>query len=111
VVSEALRGDDLEKKVAVEVNMLEEDSPYPEVRAAVRNYDDDTSANTVRAYVNLSPIRETTLMVQQLGHWHFVDDNWFGRQHAFLTPQSVNCIDSCGDIALVLSIWCCVDIW
>ncbi|EHL01882.1 putative Sexual differentiation process protein isp4 [Glarea lozoyensis 74030] len=51
VVSEALRADDLEKKVAVEVNLLEEDSPYPEVRAAVRNYDDETSANTVRAWV------------------------------------------------------------
>ncbi|KAI8822241.1 OPT oligopeptide transporter protein-domain-containing protein [Fimicolochytrium jonesii] len=31
---------------------LEEDSPYPEVRAAVRNYDDvDMPANTVRAWV------------------------------------------------------------
>jgi hypothetical protein len=50
-VSEALQADDLEKKVAVEVTLLEEDSPYPEVRAAVRNYDEGESANTVRAWV------------------------------------------------------------
>ncbi|EFY98860.2 OPT oligopeptide transporter [Metarhizium robertsii] len=29
----------------------EEDSPYPEVRAAVRNYDEDVPCNTVRAWV------------------------------------------------------------
>jgi hypothetical protein len=29
----------------------EEDSPYPEVRAAVHNYDEDVPANTVRAWV------------------------------------------------------------
>ncbi len=29
----------------------EEDSPYPEVRAAVRNYDEDLPCNTVRAWV------------------------------------------------------------
>lgn len=31
--------------------MLEEDSPYFEVRAAVRNYDEDLPANTIRAWV------------------------------------------------------------
>ncbi|KAI9653398.1 MAG: hypothetical protein M1821_007063 [Bathelium mastoideum] len=30
---------------------VEEDSPYPEVRAAVPNFDDDVPANTVRAWV------------------------------------------------------------
>ncbi len=30
---------------------LMDDSPYPEVRAAVRNYDEDMPANTVRAWV------------------------------------------------------------
>ncbi|KAJ6441030.1 OPT oligopeptide transporter [Purpureocillium lavendulum] len=32
------------------VNELIENSPYPEVRAAVRNYDEDLPANTVRAW-------------------------------------------------------------
>ncbi|KAG9228185.1 putative sexual differentiation process protein isp4 [Amylocarpus encephaloides] len=50
-VADALNVDDVEKKVAVEVHLLEEDSPYPEVRAAVRNYDEDVPANTVRAWV------------------------------------------------------------
>lgn len=47
-VDEALVVDDIEKKAAVEVHLLEEDSPYPEVRAAVRNYDEDVPANTLR---------------------------------------------------------------
>lgn len=47
-VEEALVVDDIEKKAAVEVHLLEEDSPYPEVRAAVRNYDEDVPANTLR---------------------------------------------------------------
>ena len=51
VVSNALESGDLEKKVAVEVHLLEEDSPYPEVRAAVRSFDNGDNANTVRAWV------------------------------------------------------------
>jgi len=47
----ALDSDDLEKKAAVEHALLEEDSPYPEVRAAVRNYDDGSQANTPRAWI------------------------------------------------------------
>lgn len=50
-VDEALKVDDLEKKIAVETVLLEENSPYPEVRAAVRNYDEECPANTVRAWV------------------------------------------------------------
>jgi hypothetical protein len=46
-----LKVNDLEKKVAVETTLLEENSPYPEVRAAVRNYDEECPANTVRAWV------------------------------------------------------------
>lgn len=42
---------DLEKKTAVERHLLLEDSPYPEVRAAVRNYDEEMPANTPRAWV------------------------------------------------------------
>jgi hypothetical protein len=33
------------------INLVENDSPYPEVRAAVRNYDEDIPANTIRAWV------------------------------------------------------------
>ena len=51
-VNAALDSGDVEKEVAVEHALLEEDSPYPEVRAAVRNYDEvDMPCNTVRAWV------------------------------------------------------------
>ncbi|POR32840.1 Small oligopeptide transporter, OPT family [Tolypocladium paradoxum] len=40
-----LAGQDMSKRLD------EEDSPYPEVRAAVRNYDEDLPCNTVRAWV------------------------------------------------------------
>ena len=33
------------------INLIENDSPYPEVRAAVRNYDEEMPVNTVRAWV------------------------------------------------------------
>ena len=33
------------------INLIENDSPYPEVRAAVRNWDEDLPTNTVRAWV------------------------------------------------------------
>jgi len=33
------------------IDLIENDSPYPEVRAAVRNYDEDLPCNTVRAWV------------------------------------------------------------
>ncbi|KAI0458547.1 OPT family small oligopeptide transporter [Xylaria acuta] len=42
---------DAEKGVNVEANVVEDDSSYPEVRAAVRNYDVDLPANTIRAWV------------------------------------------------------------
>ncbi|KAI0522299.1 OPT family small oligopeptide transporter [Xylaria bambusicola] len=42
---------DVEKSVKVDVNAIKDDSPYPEVRAAVRNYDVDLPANTIRAWV------------------------------------------------------------
>ncbi|XP_044724264.1 OPT oligopeptide transporter protein [Hirsutella rhossiliensis] len=34
-----------------ELSGQQEDSPYPEVRAAIRNYDEDLACNTVRAWV------------------------------------------------------------
>lgn len=39
-VDAALDSEDIEKKVVVEHTLLEENSPYPEVAAAVRNYDE-----------------------------------------------------------------------
>lgn len=51
-VHNALQTHDPEKEIAVEHNIIEaDDSPYPEVRAAVRNYDEDVPANTIRAWV------------------------------------------------------------
>lgn len=43
--------DDVEKKANFEHALLEEDSPYFEVRATVRNYDEEMPANTIRAWV------------------------------------------------------------
>ncbi|KAI0487444.1 OPT family small oligopeptide transporter [Xylaria cf. heliscus] len=42
---------DAEKGANVEANVVEDDSPYPEVRTSVRNYDVDLPANTIRAWV------------------------------------------------------------
>lgn len=39
-VDTAVVSDDLEKKLNVEHTLLEENSPYPEVAATVRNYDE-----------------------------------------------------------------------
>lgn len=49
-MDDALRTGNLEKEIAVEHELLEDDSPYPEVRAAVRNYDVDMPSNTIRAW-------------------------------------------------------------
>ncbi|ODA78576.1 hypothetical protein RJ55_05958 [Drechmeria coniospora] len=40
-----------EKGIEIEHALMEDNSPYPEVRAVVRNYDVDFPANTVRAWV------------------------------------------------------------
>lgn len=48
-VAEALETGDKNVEVAVAENLMD-DSPYPEVRAAVRNTDEDVPANTVRAW-------------------------------------------------------------
>ncbi|KAI0133875.1 small oligopeptide transporter [Xylariales sp. AK1849] len=50
LVDNAVEGHDVSKENDL-VNELVEDSPYPEVRAAVRNYDVDVPANTIRAWV------------------------------------------------------------
>ncbi|MCJ1429740.1 hypothetical protein MMC29_007655 [Sticta canariensis] len=48
-LDEAVHAHDLQHDVSI-VGAFEENSPYPEVRAAVRNYDEDVPANTVRAW-------------------------------------------------------------
>ncbi|KAI1485474.1 small oligopeptide transporter [Biscogniauxia mediterranea] len=50
-VDEILATGNAEKGLEVEAALIEDDSPYPEVRAAVRNYDIDLPANTIRAWV------------------------------------------------------------
>ncbi|KAI0835526.1 small oligopeptide transporter [Hypoxylon sp. FL0890] len=50
-VDTALATGNAEKGVEIETALLEENSPYPEVRGAVRNYDVDLPANTIRAWV------------------------------------------------------------
>ncbi|RKF53705.1 Sexual differentiation process protein isp4 [Golovinomyces cichoracearum] len=49
-VDEILKSGNAEKGIEIEQTLLEDDSPYPEVRDAVRNYDEDLPANTVRAW-------------------------------------------------------------
>lgn len=49
-VHEALKAHDVEAEIAIERGLAEQ-SPYPEVQAAVRNYDEDVPCNTVRAWV------------------------------------------------------------
>lgn len=50
-VDNAINSGNVEKGLAVEQVIIEDNSPYPEVRAAVRNYDVDLPANTIRAWV------------------------------------------------------------
>ncbi|KAI0868299.1 OPT family small oligopeptide transporter [Hypoxylon argillaceum] len=50
LVDAALTSGDSEKAIMVDIASVENDSPYPEVRAAVRNYDVDLPANTIRAW-------------------------------------------------------------
>lgn len=49
-IEEILSSGNVEIGVKTEKAYLEDDSPYPEVRAAVRNYDEDVPANTIRAW-------------------------------------------------------------
>ncbi|KAI9826487.1 MAG: hypothetical protein M1819_007336 [Sarea resinae] len=48
-IESAVKFGDIEGELHL-ANELEDDSPYPEVRAAVRNYDEDAPANTFRAW-------------------------------------------------------------
>jgi OPT family small oligopeptide transporter len=49
-VHNALKAHDIDAELAIERGLAEQ-SPYPEVQAAVRNYDEDVPANTLRAWV------------------------------------------------------------
>ncbi|KAF4504162.1 hypothetical protein G6O67_008349 [Ophiocordyceps sinensis] len=50
-VDAAIATGSTEKGFEIEHALMEDNSPYPEVRAVVRNYDVDVPANTVRAWV------------------------------------------------------------
>lgn len=50
-VDAAIATGNAEKGLEIEHALMEDNSPYPEVRAVVRNYDVDVPANTVRAWV------------------------------------------------------------
>jgi len=46
----ALETDNVEKGAEIEQILAEDNSPYPEVRASVRNFDVDMPVNTIRAW-------------------------------------------------------------
>lgn len=109
--SSVLKTGDLEKEAAVEVSLLAEDSPYAEVRVAVKPYDDpETPVNTVRAWVigfitctivtacnvllslRRSPVSISPTVVQLISYpmgkgWHAFMPNWkfrlFGHHFEF----------------------------
>lgn len=110
-----LRTGDLEKEAAVETSLLAEDSPYAEVRASVKPFDDpETPVNTVRAWtiglitctivtacnvllnMRRSPVTISPVVVQLIAYpmgkgWHASMPNWkfrlFG-QHFEFNPES-----------------------
>lgn len=49
-VEVALNSSNVEKGAEIEQILAEDNSPYPEVRASVRNFDVDMPANTIRAW-------------------------------------------------------------
>ena len=49
-ISQAVADHDASAELEL-INLIENDSPYPEVRAAVRNYDEEMPSNTIRAWV------------------------------------------------------------
>lgn len=110
-----LRTGDLEKEAAVETSLLEEDSPYDEVRIAVKPFDDpEIPVNTIRAWtigfvtctivtacnvllsLRRSPVTISPTVVQLIAYpmgkgWHAAVPNrkfqLFGRQFE-LNPES-----------------------
>ncbi|KAJ9155207.1 Sexual differentiation process protein isp4 [Pleurostoma richardsiae] len=49
-IDTVLNAGNAEKGIEIEQVLVEDNSPYPEVRASVRNYDVDLPANTIRAW-------------------------------------------------------------
>lgn len=49
-VDAAIATGNAEKGIEIEHALMEDNSPYPEVRSVVRNYDVDVPANTIRAW-------------------------------------------------------------
>ncbi|ROV88351.1 hypothetical protein VSDG_09400 [Cytospora chrysosperma] len=112
---EVLREGDLEKEAVVETSLLEEDSPYAEVRASVKPFDDpDLPVNTIRAWcigfitctvvtacnvllaLRRAPVTISPVVVQLIAYpmgkgWHAAMPNWkfrlFGNQFEF-NPES-----------------------
>lgn len=52
-VHRALQTHDIEKEAALDISLIEEQSPYPEVNTSVRNTDEDVPVNTIRVWVRL----------------------------------------------------------
>jgi len=86
---------DLEKKANFEHALLEEDSPYFEVRASVRNYDEDVPANTIRvslwlcyciAYLTLTD----DIVISGMGYRHGCNHCCVSREPALLIAQPVD---------------------
>jgi hypothetical protein len=50
-IDDAIESHDVEKEANLDKAMIQEDSPYAEVRASVPNYDEDVPVNTLRAWV------------------------------------------------------------
>ncbi|KUI63191.1 Sexual differentiation process protein isp4 [Cytospora mali] len=97
---EVLRDGDLEKEAAVQTSILQDDSPYAEVRASVSPTDDpDTPVNTIRAWcigfvtctvvtacnvllsLRRSPVTISPVVVQLIAYpmgrsWHARMPNW-----------------------------------
>lgn len=51
-VHRALQTHDIEKEAALDISVIEEQSPYPEVNTSVRNTDEDVPVNTIRVWVS-----------------------------------------------------------
>ena len=49
-IDDALASGNAEKEAAVDESLIQEDSPYPEVRASVPNVDEEMPVNTLRAW-------------------------------------------------------------
>ncbi|KAG6083040.1 hypothetical protein E4U13_006425 [Claviceps humidiphila] len=49
-IDDALASGDAEKEIAIDESLIQEDSPYPEVRSSVPPTDSDVPVNTIRAW-------------------------------------------------------------